>query len=342
MLRRASREDSSVSRLGEFGLIRRLAALSPRPHRRVLLGIGDDAAILRAASGNLLLTTDLLVESIHFDFGLATPYQVGVKAILVNASDIAAMGGRPESVVVSLALRPDTRTASVEALYRGLGDSCRSIGADLVGGDTSSSPGPMFLSIAMTGSSPSGNLIRRSGGRPGDHLYITGTIGDSRAGLRVLRSGPKKRLSSSDLHLVRRHLCPTPRVSEGIFLARSRTASAMIDLSDGLASDLRHLCERSRTGASIEISRLPISPAMETWCRRRGANPSVEAIRGGEDYELLFAVPARCVPRVEARIRSGALLATRIGRLTPSDQGVNIIDAEGRKRTLNEEGFSHF
>lgn len=342
MPRRTSEKARPLSRLGEFGLIRQVRSLCPKAHPRVRLGIGDDTAILRPSPNDLLLTTDLLIESRHFDFRFVSPYQVGAKAILVNASDIAAMGGIPETVVASLAVSPSTPVSRVNALYRGIVEACRSINADLVGGDTSASPGPMFLNIAMTGSSPVGRSVRRSGGKAGDQIYVTGTLGDSRIGLRLLRSthGTCRRADAS--FLIQRHLCPTPRIAEGLLLARSGSASAMIDVSDGLASDLRHLCAESGTGACIDVFRLPISRSLSSWCCETGRDPFSEALLGGEDYELLFAVPPHRVRRIEGWIEDGRLDATRIGSLTASRSGLSLVNSRGSRRPMRERGFRHF
>jgi thiamine-monophosphate kinase len=328
--------------LGEFGLIKRIRSRSLMRHARVLLGIGDDAAVLRPSSHHTLLTTDLLIESVHFDFSLSSPRQIGAKAVLVNASDIAAMGGTPQTVLVSLAVPGPTPVKQVDKLYTGIIEACHEVGADLVGGDTAASPGPTFINVTMTGVVPSGCEIRRSGGNPGDLLYVTGTLGDSRAGLSILQSARKGRHRSFEQYLIRRHLRPIPRIAEGAILAKTRSASAMIDLSDGLSSDVIHLCEESDTGVRIDISRIPVSEQFSAWCRRTRRKPGSEAIRGGEDYELLFSVRPRHEAKIEKWIRTGGLSATRIGFLTGRKSGFKILDERGRLLPLREEGFSHF
>src|SRR5881396_1626150 len=271
----------SVSQLGEFRLIRHLRRRFGQTGRAVLRGIGDDAAVIRPSSGHaLLLTTDLLAEGIHFDLRTATFEDIGYKAAVANLA---------------------SRTSSdVDRLYRGMMRACRLHKVELVGGDTSASRHGLFLSITLTGFAQAGRVLTRDGARVGDLLYVTGTLGDSLAGLTLLESGRDRRAAASgrlnqrrrryQSYLIDRHLHPTPRIKEGQLLAAHRLATAAIDLSDGLSGDLVHICEQSGVGAEIETSALPLSPACRAYAAASRLDPVRLALTGGEDYELLFSI----------------------------------------------------
>lgn len=328
------------SHIGELELIQRLrqATRVPRALRgSVVAGIGDDAAILRLRPGRVLLaTTDLLAEHVHFDL-TCTPYrQLGYKAAMANFSDIAAMGGIPRFVLIALALTPRESPRDVEALYAGVHAACRRADVALVGGDTSASHRDLFLTVVALGEAAPREVLRRSTAHAGDHLYVTGTLGDAQAGLELLRA--RKRTSS---YLTGRHLAPTARLHEARLLAENRLASAAIDLSDGLAGDVRHICEESRVGCLLDARKFPLSPALLTHARSLRRNPVAYALSGGEDYELLFTVPPAKVSRVEGLIRRRQLRATAIGLVTPARQGLRIIGADGSVRPLAAKGYEH-
>ena len=215
---------------GEFDLIRRLERLTAAPFassRHILLGIGDDAAVLKQTRGHLwLATTDLLAEHIHFDLTYTSYDKLGYKAAAVNFSDIAAMGGMPRFILVAMALSRHQTPRDVENLYRGIQSACQDVGAIVVGGDTSASKKDLFLAVTVLGEAPSRNILRRSGARPGDHVYVTGSLGDARAGLEILREGPKRfdegnRSAKGLSYLTRRHLSPHPRFKEAQCLAKT-------------------------------------------------------------------------------------------------------------------------
>lgn len=336
--------------IGEFELIRRLRRTLPIPSSlssSVEVGIGDDAAVLKPRAGYVLLaTTDLLAERIHFNLSYTTYRQLGYKALMVNLSDLAAMGGIPRYVLIALALTARETLHDVQALYTGIRSACRPAGAVVVGGDTSASRTGLFLSITVLGEAKTREVLRRSGARAGDRLYVTGTLGDARAGLEILtaaRVDPRRRTgrARNNAFLTERHLAPSARLKEARLLAEGGLASAAIDLSDGLAGDLRHICEESGVGGIIEAARLPISPALIAHARARHREPTEYALIGGEDYELLFTVPPRSVPRVNTLIRQGRMQATDIGAITNKHRGLRVIGADRLVRPLRAKSYEH-
>ena len=320
---------------------------------RFVRGIGDDAAAVRLAAGQvLLITTDLLVEQVHFDFTTATFEDVGYKAAVANLSDIAAMGGRPEYLVVAIAI-PQSRTqGEIIELYRGMMLACRQFGVELVGGDTSASPHSLFLCITMTGSVRSDWALTRDGARVGDFVYVTGALGDSLAGLDLLTQtrvdGPTLKQLNRQLgpravqYLIDRHLRPTPRIKEAQWLSRYRLATAAIDLSDGLSGDLVHLCEQSGVGAEIEISALPMSRACRAYASFRRLDPSRMALKGGEDYELLFTVAPKKATALERLAKRMRLRWTRIGTILSKSSGRRIRTKTGAVQRLPVLSYRHF
>jgi len=337
-------------RIGEFELIQRLrnATRIPRAVRRAILtGIGDDAAVLQTQPGRLLLaTTDVLAERVHFDLAYTTYRQLGYKAAMANLSDIAAMGGTPRFVLVALALTPRQTPRDILALYAGIAAACRPADAAVVGGDTSASRTGLFLSVAVLGEAAPGAVLRRSTAHAGDRLYVTGTLGDAQAGLDILRARTAGRRgrgtnARAAAYLTGRHLSPTARLRDARRLADAHLAGAAIDLSDGLAGDVRHICEESRVGCLIDTRRIPLSAPLIAYARARRRDPLAYALSGGEDYELLFTVPPANVPRVETLIRRGLLRATLIGSITPARRGLRIIDADGSVRPLTATGYEH-
>lgn len=342
--------------LGEFGLIdwiRRRAAAG-RPGRRsavALRGIGDDAAELwlgadgaRGSGRALVVTQDLLLEGIHFERRYHPPRLLGRKALGVNLSDVAAMGAAPLAAFLGLGLPPRLPGTDLHALLRGFLDLAAATGTRLAGGDTCASRSGLVLSITLVGLAPPGGPVRRAGASPGDRLYVTGTLGDSALGLALLARGRRlARARGAEAALLRRHLDPTPRLAEGAAIGARRLASAMIDLSDGLAADLGHLCEESRAGARVDLSRLPRSRAYRALAARLAPeDPLGPAVGGGEDYELLFAVPPGRVSALERAAREWRARPTAIGEVRPRREGLVLLDDAGRLYRPRRAGFRHF
>ena len=324
------------SKMGELELIERIRSGwggRQQAARGVALGIGDDCAILRVPRGHeVLVTTDFTLEGRHFRRDWHPPESVGHRALARGLSDIAAMGGRPLAAFLSLALPKEmlaTRAGRgwVERFFTGLRGLAERLDVPLAGGDTSESPDGLVLAdIVLVGSVPAGRALRRSGGKVGDLLYVTGELGGAAAELESLRRG-KKRLRGSGGP----QLWPEPRVAVGQALVRRRLASAAMDLSDGLSTDLAHLCRESGVGAEIDTAALPVHPLAA------GEGALELALHGGEDYELLFAAPAKVrVPRSLAGVR-----VTRIGRLVRG-ASISLVGPDGARRPLKPGGWEHF
>jgi thiamine-monophosphate kinase len=335
--------------LHEFQLIETLHRRYGQTGPTVVHGIGDDAAVVTPIKGHeMVLTTDLLAEGVHFDLETATFEDIGYKAAAANLSDIAAMGAKPDYLLVSLAI-PSSQTASeIQRLYRGLMLACRPHGVELIGGDMSASRQGLFLNVVLVGSVPVGCALTRDGARVGDLLYITGTIGDSLAGLRLLsiRHGmkasvlrPVKRFIQE---LTRRHLRPTPRLEMGQALSKRRLATSAIDLSDGLSGDVRHICEQSHVGVEINIDALPISSALREYADRNNVDPIDVALQGGEDYELLFTAAPRHRKSVEQLGLQIDCRLSCIGIIKPSPYGLRTKDQSGAIRRLPMLSYQHF
>jgi len=323
---RRTRKQSTLADVGEHGFLARLLPRIPSGSG-VFLGPGDDTAVVAADEKQLLLTTDTLVEGVHFRRDWMSARQIGRKAYLVNASDIAAMGGRPRFAVVSVGAPPDFPVRELSEIHRGMVAAAGETGAVVVGGNLSRA-GQLFLSVTLVGETE--RAVARSGGRPGDQLFVTGSLGDAALGLRsLLRS---RRVGGSSVARFRE---PVPRLEAGSVLARGGVVSAMIDVSDGLVQDLGHICDASGVGAEIEVDRLPRS------ARVRAEEPAL-ALTGGEDYELLFAVPARHRARLRRLIPRLGCPLSQIGRLLPKKQGVRVLDEQGELIGLSGSGFDHF
>ena len=340
---------------GEFDLIGRISAQVRSNVPDGVIGIGDDCAVIPQKEGlDTLVTTDLLVEDRHFLLDDIGPFDLGWKSAAVNISDIAAMGGRPESAFLSIALPGCIGSEWVERFIAGFMELADRYGVALLGGDTSASPDKLFINITLLGSCRHGAALTRSGARPGDLVCVTGTLGDSAAGLKLIlkRSSAvilreSKNLDPSSLtllrmtegemaELIRHHYHPEPRVREGIALAATAGVHSMMDISDGIASDLPHILEASGVGAEIDLRRLPLSQELMDICAVHGWDAAELAVGGGEDYELLLTVAPEAFEAASAAV-DGSL--TAIGRIVES--GEPAIRWTGGKRN-DYKGFTHF
>ena len=332
----------TVADLGEHALIAKIHARIPPSPPSVRVGIGDDAAVIEPDRGTLfLVTTDALVEGVHFDRGLAPMDAIGHKALAVNFSDLASMGARPRHVLLSLALPPTLLVTELDLLLDGLLALAARHQTALVGGNITRSPGPLFVDVTAVGSAKRRRILTRSGARAGDDLYVSGEVGGAAAGLESLReSQTASRSSDALLACQHRYLWPEPRVRLGTQLGRNRAARACIDLSDGLADGIRQLSTASGLGAAIDAELIPVAPSARTWFTGHGFDPVSASLTGGDDYELLFAVPRSMRQRLEAACRlSGGLAVTRIGRLTQDPALVLLHD--GSEGAL-AHGYEHF
>ena len=341
-------ERVSLGRLGERGLIRRIRRTGVAAGASdVEVGIGDDTAVLRVPAGHrLLATTDLVIEDVHFRRASATPADIGWKALAVNLSDIAAMGGVPRWALVALAVPADTEVEAVDAFYAGMEDAAAPHDVSVVGGDTSASPGGWMINVTLLGVHP-GLPRLRSQARPGDAVAVTGSLGASAAGLFALELGVDRvrgrGLDPDGLaEITRAHLRPRARVAEGRWLGQAPGVHAMIDCSDGLATDLGHICRESGVGARIRLDRVPVSPAALEAGHALGQDSQAWAVGGGEDYEMLLT----CDPEAADRLGRGLPDATGttltvIGRIEGPVGDVVFVDADGAPVTLRG-GYEHF
>ena len=326
---------------GEIRLIERIHHLAGQalpPSGRVPISFGDDAAAVAPSQGHILLiSTDALVEGIHFDLGYFRPEDLGWKALAVNLSDIAAMGGKPLGFTTSLAFPRETSPSFVTRVYRGMLKLAELSGAVLLGGDLCASPGTVFLDLTILGEVKSAQVRTRRDARPGDSLFVTGELGASAVGLELLRRVPQRARYFS--RLTGRHLRPMPRNRIGCWLSASGCASALIDLSDGLSTDLHRLCKASRVGAVIDSDRIPlprISSKVGSWIEQ----PLLDyGLNGGEDYELLFSVPPG--RRNEVPSQMDGLGIHEIGTIT-DEPGSCWLREQGHLRPLSPGGFDHF
>ncbi len=326
---------------GEFELIERLAALFGPAPPGVVRAIGDDCAVLEDGPGHYLVwTIDTLAEGVHFDLGYISLHQLGVKTVAVNVSDIAAMGAEPLYGLLALGWPPGRDLAGALELGAGLREGAARYGAALIGGDTVQSPGGLSLSLTLLGRVRREEILLREGARPGDLVWVTGPLGEAAAGLEVLRRGlevaPEVRHA-----LVQAHLDPRPQVAAGRVLAASRRATAAIDLSDGVASDLYRLCRAAGAGAEVAAERLPIAPGVKQVAALAGREPWELALAGGEDYQLLFTAPPEAAAALEAEFGAAGLPPpTVIGRIIPG--GGVFLDTAGGRREISGAGFDHF
>lgn len=345
--RLSNRPSNHTSARSEFEFIDKLRQRVPQSDASSLIvGIGDDAAVVRPLPGrDILISSDLLVEDIDFRRSTTTPVLLGHKCLAVSLSDIAAMGARPRWALVSIGVPQDIwESTCVDDFYDGLLALARQYDVQLIGGDTSRSPEKILIDSIVVGDCSSGSALKRSGAKPGDQIFVTGELGAAAAGLRLIERGahlPSE--GSEDLHLidqlVLRHLRPEPRVGWGIVLGQERLATAMIDVSDGLSSDLNHLCEASRVGALLESSAVPIDKHVVEICGRRALDPLQLALHGGEDFELLFTVDPSNVGKLPRRV--DGVSVTRVGEIRSAAEGVMISEGT-RIWELEPGGWRHF
>ena len=284
-----------------------------------------------------VLTTDAIVEGVHFDRRYSSLADIGFKALAVNVSDIAAMAAKPEFGLLSLILPDWITLEALDELLDGLLEMAAAARVSVAGGNISRSPGPLIVDVTVTGSVRPRRILTRGGGKPGDGLYVTGSIGAAQAGLEALTRGS---VPDSLASCVRRHLRPDPRFRVGMLLGRNRAATACMDLSDGLADAVRQVAEASGVGATIDASLLPIDPAARAWFESHGTDPVTASMAGGDDFELLFTVPKKRSGRLRA-VKSAArgVPFTRIGELTASKE--LVIVRNGTEEPL-PQGFQHF
>lgn len=330
--------------LGEERIIKYLAKKFSMSHPRVIKAMGDDTSVsVQKGGAALLATTDTLTEGVHFRQALTRPDLLGAKALSISLSDIAAMGGRPLFFLVSLSLPPKTGKDFLERLYKGISRRATGFGCVLAGGNVSKAR-EISITTTVLGEAKKGDVVFRKGACPGDTVYVTGTPGDSALGLLTLKkTGLAGALKGPFKEAVKRHLDPEPRVEAGAALAKYRLATAMIDISDGLALDLERLCRESGAGAAVEVAKLPLSDGLERF--RKGSKETLDwaglILSGGEDYELLFTAPEANSSAIKRLSKKLGLRITPIGRVT-SARGVRFRKGDGTPLKLKKTGFLHF
>lgn len=331
-----------LKEIGEFGFIRRVSRGCLIRPEGVTRAIGDDAAAFVIPSDDLtLVTTDLLVERVHFLRDATSPFNLGYKTMAVNLSDIAAMGGIPREAFISTAIPAGCAVEYLDELYEGMKSLARKHDVNILGGDTTSSMADLVLNVTVIGHVKREEALYRSGAQPGDAVCVTGTVGDSRAGLHFVLKGaepPDPEMRS----LFEAHILPRPHLEEGQFLASTRAATAALDVSDGLSSDLAHIMEESGVGIRLRADRIPVSPALREFCARQDCDPIRFALTGGEDYVLAVTVSPDRLEEVSQGFaaRFGRPLHC-IGEATDSGR-FELVAPDGRMESVKPTGWDHF
>jgi len=320
----------------EHALLAKLLARLPRPSPAVLVGPGDDAAVVAASRNErLVITTDAVVEGVHFSRAYSTPADIGHRALAVNLSDLAAMAATPRWALVSLVLPTSLHETEAEELVDGLAALATRYGVSVIGGNITRTDGPLVVDVTAGGEVGSRKWLTRSGARAGDEIYVSGTIGGAAAGLEMLQS----RAAASEC--MTRHKRPEPRVRLGVAVGRARAATAAMDLSDGLADALEQVATASGVGLVVDAALVPVDVLAREWWTARGVDAVSAALAGGDDYELLFAVPRKCAAAMRTVTRRLAHTPlTKIGEFT-KDPRERVVLRAGKKDAL-PKGFEHF
>jgi thiamine-monophosphate kinase len=325
--------------LGEFGFIDRIKKDCLVRSEGIIKAMGDDCAVLKSTDGSaILLTTDMLVEDVHFKCDQTTPILLGRKSLAVNISDIAAMGGNPKEALVAIAIPEETEIEFLDGLYDGIKSIAAEYDINLLGGDTVSSPENLVISITLMGEAAEDEVLYRSGASVGDIIFLTGTVGSSAAGLDI--AVEKRRFAKKDL-LLAAHFDPVPHVKAGLIMASSKAANSLIDVSDGVASDLRHICTESGVGAIIEFARVPVTQLLREYCKKYDLSLEELALHGGEDYVLLGTAPEKSVKNLEKALKSDDCSFFPVGEIV-EERRIMLKDLKGDIRELTARGYDHF
>jgi len=328
-----------IKELSEFGFIDRIKEGCLIRSEGIIKAIGDDCAVLKSADGSaILLTTDMLVENVHFRCDSTTPFLLGRKSLAVNISDIAAMGGIPKEALVAIAIPEESEIEFLDGLYDGIKSIAAEYDINLLGGDTVSSPKNLVISITLMGEAPEDEILYRSGARVADVIFLTGTVGSSAAGLDIAVG--KRRFGKKDL-LLAAHFNPVPHVKAGRIIASSKAANSLIDVSDGVISDLRHICEESGVGAIVEFAKVPVTELLREYCERYDLHLEELTLHSGEDYVLLGTVPRGSVGTLERALKSHDCSFFPVGEIV-EEQRIMLKDLKGDIRELTARGYDHF
>ncbi len=339
-------ERTEIGQLGEFGLIEHLTRDLGKQQRSTIKGVGDDAAIIDNGDYKTVVSTDLLLEGIHFDLMYTPLKHLGYKCVVVNLSDIYAMNATPKQITVSIGLSNKFSLEAVEELYQGIKAACHYYKVDLVGGDTTSSQQGLVISVTALGQGTTTKITYRSGAKVGDVICVTGNLGSAYLGLQILEREKQVYLSQPDMqpdleeqqYIIGRQLKPEARNDMVQHLDKAEVVpTAMIDVSDGLASDLMHICKQSAVGAFIEESGVPIHPEAQQMALKFQLDPITCALSGGEDYELLFTIDPKDLPAV--RLMPDIYM---MGEIVDRDQGIKLHTKGGNIHDIKAQGWRHF
>ena len=344
MIEDKNQSRTSLSELGEFGLIKHLTQNFKVQQATTVKGVGDDAAVVEVKDKQVLVTTDLLVEGVHFDLSYMPLKHLGYKAVMVNLSDIYAMNGKASQITVSIAVSNRFPLEAIEELYEGIYLACKTYNVDLVGGDTTSSTKGLLISITAIGEAKAENVVYRNTAKPNDLLVVTGDLGAAYLGLQVLERekqvfevNPNSQPDLTDYsYLVERQLKPEARKDIVKLLHDLKVKpTSMIDISDGLSSEILHICDQSKVGCNLYEEKIPLDPQVISTCEEFDLNSTTIALSGGEDYELLFTISQDDFPKIK-----GNPHLTVIGHIIDESQGANLITRAGQQVKLTAQGWN--
>jgi thiamine-monophosphate kinase len=332
-----------IGELGEFALINRLQQrLQKTASTQLVRGIGDDCAVVRPMAGvDLLLTTDTQEEGVHFRRAWSTPEDIGWRCLAVNVSDIAAMGGNPVGAVIALSAPPSLEVAFVEALYDGLQELATAYDCPIIGGNISKASEHLTVTITVLGEVPSGQGVYRSGAQVGDEVWVTGDLGGAKAGLEALLH-PEALTGLATSEVLRRYRRPRPRLWEAQYLRQHGVLHSLIDISDGLSSDLAHICTESGVSAQLEAVDIPVSEEVRHIAHALQVAPLTLALHGGEDFELCFTAPAGAVSRLQPTFTAHFQCPLRRVGTIQAGHGVTLRRPDGTPQPLSARGYDHF
>lgn len=325
--------------IGEFGFIDRITPETVVRPAGVIKGIGDDCSVFRSTAGLVtLFTTDMLVEGEHFRRDRIPPHKLGRKSVAVNLSDIAAMGGTPREALVSIAVPDQVPVEYLDAIYEGMKSMAREFDVNLLGGNTTASPSHLVINIALLGEALEGEVLYRSGASLEDIIFLSGPVGSAAAGLDLILGN---RSFAGQETLLDAHFDPFPHVAAGRIIAGQRVAHSLIDVSDGVAGDLGHICAESKVGAIIEEEKIPTTEVFRAYCDQFKLDPLPLMIHVGEDYVLLGTVPERSAGKLEQALKGGGFEFFPIGRIS-GEPGLRLLATDGSTRAIKPAGWNHF
>lgn len=344
MLSDKNQERTSLSDLGEFGLINHLTKYFTTKHSSTVKGIGDDAAVIENTNAQTLITTDLLIEGVHFDLSYMPLKHLGYKAVMVNLSDVYAMNGTAQQITVSIAVSNRFSLEALEELYAGIQLACETYGVDLIGGDTTSSTKGMLISVTALGTVSKDEVVYRDGAKPTDLIVVSGDLGGAYLGLQVLERekqvfqvNPQNQPDLDNYsYIIERQLKPEARKDIPKLLKELEVKpTAMIDISDGLSSEIMHICSQSKTGCKLYEEKLPLDPQVISTCEEFDIDSTMVALSGGEDYELLFTVSIDDYEKIK-----GNPHLTVIGHITEENSGMHLVTRANQELELKAQGWN--